>query len=411
MVTFIDFKKAYDSIDRNTLIRILKDLGLDNKTRTIIRQTLTNTTSKVKFRGEISDAFEIKTGVRQGDGLSPLLFNCVLEKVIREWRKELKNLGVHFGVRLGCKRQNLDVDCLAFADDLAIFSDSLNTAVEQVFQLKIQAAKAGLQISFEKTKFLTNIKQAPRELTVGQDKIKRVDKFKYLGELITPNLSEKEAFTIRMNKMETAYHLTKGVYNKRSISFKAKLRHYCTVIRPEVLYASECLIMNKKGLIERLEAKERKILRKILGPVKENGEYRRRHNNELYTHIEKITTTIRKRRITFYGHVTRMHPTRLTNRIITFLQQKKTKGAWFIEVDKDLEEVGIAGNDIRERASLRKKLQTFQGFREKPKLKTGKAWTQERKEQHRECMRQYWASIKARRSQLKRRGPKLADTR
>ncbi|KAJ8897009.1 hypothetical protein PR048_002355 [Dryococelus australis] len=64
--------------------------------------------------------------------------------------------------------------------------------------------------------------------------------------------------------MEMAYHLAKGVYNERSISFNEKLRHYCSVIHPEVLYALECLKMNKKGLIEKLEAKERKILRKIL---------------------------------------------------------------------------------------------------------------------------------------------------
>ena len=44
---------------------------------------------------------------------------------------------------------------------------------------------------------------------------------------------------------------------------------------------------------------ERRILRKILGPIKEGDQYRRRHNNELYKHIEKITDTIRKRKIAF----------------------------------------------------------------------------------------------------------------
>lgn len=43
--------------------------------------------SKIKFLGEISELFEIKTGVAQGDGLSPLFnigFNMVLDKVIKE---------------------------------------------------------------------------------------------------------------------------------------------------------------------------------------------------------------------------------------------------------------------------------------------------------------------------------------
>ena len=109
---------------------------------------------------------------------------------------------------------------------------------------------------------------------MSNGKIKRVEKFKYLGEWIEASMSEKVAFTSRMNKMELAYHLTKNIYNKRSISLNTKLKHYCTVIRPEALYASECLAMNKKGMMEKLEIKERKILRKILGPVKENGEFR-----------------------------------------------------------------------------------------------------------------------------------------
>ena len=70
-----DFKKAYDSIHRPALFQILEEQGLDQKTRKIIEQTLTNTKSKVKFMGKLSKSFEIKAGVRQGDGLSPLLFN------------------------------------------------------------------------------------------------------------------------------------------------------------------------------------------------------------------------------------------------------------------------------------------------------------------------------------------------
>lgn len=61
-----------------------------------------------------------------------------------------------------------------------------------------------------------------------------------------------------------------------------------------------------------LEAKERNILRKILVSVKENREYRRWHNHELYTDLEKITGTICKRSIAFRGHTARTSGKRLT---------------------------------------------------------------------------------------------------
>ena len=89
------------------------------------------------------------------------------------------------------------------------------------------------------------------------------------------------------------------IYNKKSISINGKLRHYATVVRPQALYGAECPTLNKKLMMEELAIAERRILRKILGPIKEGDQYRRRHNNEHYKHIEKITDTIRKRRIGF----------------------------------------------------------------------------------------------------------------
>ena len=64
---------------------------------------------------------------------------------------------------------------------------------------------------------------------------------------------------------------------------------------------------SKKGTLRKLERKDRKILRKILGLVKENGSYRRKQNNELFEHREDIVTAIRERRMMFYGHLERMN--------------------------------------------------------------------------------------------------------
>ena len=104
--------------------------------------------------GDLSEPFEIKTGVRQGDGLSPLLFNCVLEKVIQEWRKQKIENNVDQPIKLG--RTNIKVDCLAFADDLAILARDTATAQKQIEILKEIAEKVGLQISFEKTEYMSN---------------------------------------------------------------------------------------------------------------------------------------------------------------------------------------------------------------------------------------------------------------
>ena len=61
--------------------------------------------------------------------------------------------------------------------------------------------------------------------------------------------------------MERAYGITKDIYNKTCISKNTKIRHYSTVVKPECLYASECLALNYN--LDKLEILERRIIRKI----------------------------------------------------------------------------------------------------------------------------------------------------
>ena len=73
---------------------------------------------------------------------------------------------------------------------------------------------------------MTNRKDVQRLITTNYGKIKRVNKFKYLGELIQANALDKEAVLARARKLELAFQLTKNIYNKKFISINAKPRHY-----------------------------------------------------------------------------------------------------------------------------------------------------------------------------------------
>lgn len=107
---FLEFQKAYDSIDRSTLRNTLFEFGLDTKITNLICATLKNTVSKVKFRGELSESFEIQTGIQQLDLISPILLNCVQEKIIKEWTASVPQ---NFGFQIGPKKDNLSIKCLA----------------------------------------------------------------------------------------------------------------------------------------------------------------------------------------------------------------------------------------------------------------------------------------------------------
>ena len=72
---FIDFQHAFDSINRNELRRVLKELGVGAKLGRLIVMTMEGTTASVLRQKGETEEFEFNRGVRQGDAQSATLFN------------------------------------------------------------------------------------------------------------------------------------------------------------------------------------------------------------------------------------------------------------------------------------------------------------------------------------------------
>jgi hypothetical protein len=75
---FIDFKKTYDSVRREILYNILIQFGIPRKLVWLIQMCLNETYSTVRIGKYQSDKFPIQNDVKQGDALSPLLWNTPL---------------------------------------------------------------------------------------------------------------------------------------------------------------------------------------------------------------------------------------------------------------------------------------------------------------------------------------------
>ena len=86
---FVDLTKAYDSVNRQSMAAILKEYGVPHQLIAIIEELHFETWCKVRFAGDTSEIFEVTTGVRQGCVLSPLIFICFLDKILREAKTTL----------------------------------------------------------------------------------------------------------------------------------------------------------------------------------------------------------------------------------------------------------------------------------------------------------------------------------
>ena len=177
-MNFIDFKKAFDSLHRDSLWQIMKLYGIPAKIITITESLYKNNRCTVRTEEGLSDWFQVETGVKQGCIMSPLLFGIAVDFIMRKCTKE------QTGILWTDGKQLEDLD---FADDIALLSDTSEKMQKKTTKLAEIAEKVGLQISHEKTKVMKNAICSNNSIQLGEQRIEEVTQFTYLGSCIDHN--------------------------------------------------------------------------------------------------------------------------------------------------------------------------------------------------------------------------------
>jgi hypothetical protein len=145
-------------------------------------------------------------------------------------------------------------------------------------------------------------------LTVVNIQIDQVRSFSYLGTIVNGNNTLEEEIRERIVKRNKAFYANRALFKSKLVSRKSKLKLYWSVIRPVVVYGCETWVL-KESIIQRLSMFERKILRKIFGPTKEdNGNWRIKTNIELDELIKhpNIINYVKAQRLSWFGHINRI---------------------------------------------------------------------------------------------------------
>jgi len=134
---------------------------------------------------------------------------------------------------------------------------------------------------------------------------------------VNENNTLEEEIRERIVEGNKAFYATRALFKSKLVSGKSKLKLYWSVIRPIIVYGCETWVL-KESIIQRLSVFERKILRKIFGPTKEdNGNWRIKTNIELDELIKhrNIINYVKAQRLSWFGHINRMPETSTVKKI------------------------------------------------------------------------------------------------
>ena len=212
IILYVDFKKAFDSIHRPTMMKILKAYCIPPKLLCAIERMYENTRAKVISPDGETEQFEIKAGVLQGDTLAPYLFAIVLDHVMRRTFADRENeLGFTLYRQRSRRKPAVTVSDLDFADDLAIINEEMEHAQEVLNKLETEAERVGLYCNAKKTVFQAyNQEQTIKIQAKNGEWLKEVDNFKYLGGWTQSSSADN---TARKALAWSACHKVRKVWN------------------------------------------------------------------------------------------------------------------------------------------------------------------------------------------------------
>ena len=260
-VATVDFMKAFDSISHSSLWNTLEQCGTESQYVSLFKRLYAQQKATVLTDKE-SDVFETKRRTKQGDLLSSLLFNTVLQVALKDdlarWQK--RGMGICFG--------DSESDCLTnlrFADDVLLFFTSLEQLQRMMCDFKRSTEWVGLKIHLERTKILSNQNSnRRREVAINNIKVEVLPVHgcaKYLGK----KLQQQETTEIRsrIRAAWASYYRYKKELTSKSQLLQNRLRLFNMAISPTLTYASGTWTLTKEH--ERMiRSTQRKMLRLVV---------------------------------------------------------------------------------------------------------------------------------------------------
>ena len=272
---FIDFRKAYDSVDRRLLWECMRSIGVHGCFLDSLIAMYEEVRIRVRVGGKLGDSFQSDVGVKQGDPLSPLLFGLFIDRLEGLIHDMLPDVGVHM--------KDVFLKVLLYADDLVLLAETPGD-LQRMLDLLLSFCKHNnMVVNIKKSEGVVFNRQfcsyarRGRGIKVKYNGTELVLKpmFVYLGMLYEEEGGIRKSANRSLSKgRSAAYAMTRrcheldihNVFIKCHLFdslVKPILMYGCEVWGPSVMAGGKCLV--DSGFTKELELLHKGFLRQCLG--------------------------------------------------------------------------------------------------------------------------------------------------
>jgi hypothetical protein len=350
---FIDYEKAFDRVSRHSIWHALEKRNVPPKLMALIRSLYDGYETKVLHSGNLSAPFSTISGVRQGCILSPILFLCAIDEILHSALDDKKR-----GIWWTPFEHLEDLD---FADDIVLFSQNATKMQSKLNDLQAESEKSNMKINVSKTVSMSNDLSRNAKFTIGGHEVEKVDKFTYLGSVITTTGGAGDDVRTRIRKAEAAFAQLRNIWSSNIIHWKTKVRIFSSNVKSVLLYACETWPVTEE-ITRRIQGfinRKLRIVRRDFWP-------HRMSTAELWESCHQIrpANEVKKRKWGWIGHTLRKKSDEIPRKALEWNPQGKRrpgrpKTTWRRTIQKELEAAGLKWEEVKIAAPNRQRFRTM----------------------------------------------------
>ena len=336
---FIDYHKAFDTVDRTHLWTKLFSTGIHGRILNVVKSIYKEAQSCVRHNGEVSQLFPCNNGVRQGDNLSPLLFSIYLNDLQVFLSKQCKgivieNKGAEFA-------HYVQLFTLLYADDTILLGESAQDLQVALDSLYSYCERWNLKVNENKTKVVVfsrgKVRKVP-EWRFGPHTITTQYDYTYLGVSFNYNGLFEKAMGKQVTQAKRALFSLVAKFRKLNLPLDIQCHLVDSCITPILLYGSEVW---GSANIKQVEVFHNQLCKQILHlgrktanciPLGELGRFTMAH-------------FVKQRMLNYWANLVNGKQSKLSSTVYNLLKNLHDQGVyqskWLSCISDNLNEMGI----------------------------------------------------------------------